>query len=466
MKPMKPIATMHMVTTAAALLYVSAVCGQTVTNFQYDANGNVTSVQTGLGGQVYSTYDARNRLSAVTDAQGAVTRFTYSGMNDVATVTDNNKVVTQYATDGNGHVTKIISPDGGSEEFSYDEEGNLLKSSHSSGRSATYTYDTESRVAVIQYADGSKTIYGYDEGENAKGRLTHISDGTGASDIRYEYDLFGQVVRETRIHLGVTSVTSYAYDLGGAVIQIVYPSGRLVAYARNEAGQVTQIKTIKGGATTVLADQITYAPFGAVSSFVFGNGERFERTYDSEGKIASFNLHGDLRSISYDTAANIVGIGSSLQTSLTATLGYDAANRIVSQNRPTTSITYRYDGVGNRLSRSVGSSTNAYTYAAGSNRLAKVASIGNFTYDESGNTTSRGAVTFAYDVRGRMATAQTALGLVQYQVNSLGQRVSKKTPKFLTFYHYDLDGKLLSELTGQAYTDYVFLDRLPIAVLK
>jgi YD repeat-containing protein len=455
-----------MLITATALSSVSAARGQTVTNFQYDANGNVTSVQKGAGGQVYSTYDALNRRSAVTDAKGAATRFTYSGMQDLATVTDDNKVVTQYATDGTGHVTKIISPDGGIEDFSYDEEGNLLKSSHSSGRSAAYTYDTENRVLTVQYADGSKTTYSYDEGDNAKGLLTHISDDISASDIRYEYDVFGQVVRETRIHLGSTSVTSYAYDLGGAIIQITYPSGRLVEYARNETGQVTQITTTKSGATTVLADHITYAPFGDVSSFVFGNGERFERSYDSEGKIASFNLHGDVRSLSYDTEANIIGIGSTLQPSLSATLGYDAANRVISQNRPTTSITYRYDGVGNRLSRSVGSSTNTYTYNAGSNRLAKATSLGSFNYDEAGNATSRGAITFAYDVRGRMTAAQTAVGMVQYQVNSLGQRVSKKTPKILTFYHYDLDGKLLSELTGQAYTDYVFLDRLPIAVLK
>ena len=69
-----------------------------------------------------------------------------------------------------------------------------------------------------------------------------------------------------------------------------------------------------------------------------------------------------------------------------------------------------------------------------------------------------------------MVSANTAIGLVQYQINALGQRVQKSVPaganSISTLYHYDQSGKLIAEATGTAGVDYVYLDDIPVAVLK
>ena len=42
----------------------------------------------------------------------------------------------------------------------------------------------------------------------------------------------------------------------------------------------------------------------------------------------------------------------------------------------------------------------------------------------------------------------------------------KTTPTSTTVFHYDGGGKLIAEMTGGATTEYVYLDDVPVAVLK
>lgn len=90
--------------------------------------------------------------------------------------------------------------------------------------------------------------------------------------------------------------------------------------------------------------------------------------------------------------------------------------------------------------------------------------------DVNGSITNNGSATFSYDVRGRMVIANTAIGLVQYTINALGQRVRKVTPTETTVFHYDLSGKLIAESTQAGgtvrTTEHVYLGDIPVAVLK
>jgi YD repeat-containing protein len=49
-------------------------------------------------------------------------------------------------------------------------------------------------------------------------------------------------------------------------------------------------------------------------------------------------------------------------------------------------------------------------------------------------------------------SANTAIGLVTYTINSLGQRVRKVTPADTTVFHYDAGGKLIAESTTTGST--------------
>ncbi|UUZ47746.1 hypothetical protein LP420_32100 [Massilia sp. B-10] len=90
--------------------------------------------------------------------------------------------------------------------------------------------------------------------------------------------------------------------------------------------------------------------------------------------------------------------------------------------------------------------------------------------DANGSTTAKPGATFSYDVRGRMVSATTNIGLVTYTINSMGQRVRKVTPTETVVFHYDQGGKLIAESTTAAgvtkVQEYVYLGDLPVAVLK
>lgn len=119
-----------------------------------------------------------------------------------------------------------------------------------------------------------------------------------------------------------------------------------------------------------------------------------------------------------------------------------------------------------------GTSTSTYSYDNTSNRLSQVSGslTSTITMDANGSTTNNGSVQFVYDVRGRMISATTTAGVVQYQVNALGQRVQKTASvagnNVSTLYHCDQGGRLISEQRGQSHVDYVYLDDIPVAVLK
>lgn len=140
----------------------------------------------------------------------------------------------------------------------------------------------------------------------------------------------------------------------------------------------------------------------------------------------------------------------------------------IGEQRAQSSQGYSYDAVGNRTQMVNGAAVTGYSYGAASNRLAQVTGGqgGTPTMDANGSTTGNGISAFNYDARGRMVSANTAIGLVSYRINALGQRVQKVAPGASTVFHYDSGGRLIAESTGQAVTDYVYLDDIPVAVVR
>lgn len=115
----------------------------------------------------------------------------------------------------------------------------------------------------------------------------------------------------------------------------------------------------------------------------------------------------------------------------------------------------------------VGTSITSYTTSPTSNRLTQLSGAQNTNYqlDANGSILHNGNNAFGYDARGRLVTAQTALGPVSYTVNALGQRIAKTVAGTTTVFHYDISGKLIGE-SGAVAKDYVYLHDLPVALLQ
>ena len=234
-----------------------------------------------------------------------------------------------------------------------------------------------------------------------------------------------------------------------------------------------------GGNT--LLEQIVYLPFGPVSSWVWGNGGSYGRSYDPDGRVSAISIVGTTqvpgtRTITpdYDTASRITQIADTSETA--KDYGYDTLDRLISYSATPTTHSYSYDANGNRLNLTTDGGSSAYTYATtpASNRLLSVSGLvtRTNTQDTNGSLTADGVNSYTYDARGRMAGVTTGGLTTSYGVNGLGQRVSKAgsgvQPSGAVVYTYDEAGHLIGEydgVTGATEQETVWLGDLPVAVL-
>ena len=174
-----------------------------VTNFAYDANGNLTSTTDALGRVTSQTYDALNRLKTVTQpkpistAPNPVTQFGVNGLDQLTSMTDARSLVTSYSVTGLGDLTQQVSPDTGTTINTYDAAGNLKTSKDARGQTTTYTYDGINRLTQAKYGDGTITYYYYDEGSNGVGHLTRMVD-PGPITTTWTYTPQGRVASKSQ----------------------------------------------------------------------------------------------------------------------------------------------------------------------------------------------------------------------------------------------------------------------------
>ena len=181
-----------------------------------------------------------NRLLNVTDAAGGVTRYGYDAKDRLASVQDPLNLTTAYTYDGLGNLTRLASPDTGIATYVPDAAGNIVGSTDARGLATSYGYDGLGRQTNASFS-GGVVAFEYDNtttgGTYAKGRLTRITDPSGATS--YRYDAFGRVVQKTQtVGSGATAKTfvmSYQYA-AGRLTAITLPSGRKVELCLRRSG--------------------------------------------------------------------------------------------------------------------------------------------------------------------------------------------------------------------------------------
>jgi YD repeat-containing protein len=446
------------------------------TEYGYDAQGNLIWVKDPLLRVTSKHYDALNRVERSIDPAKGVTRYAYNGLDALTQVTDPRNLVTGYRVDGLGNLARLDSPDTGTTLNSYDEAGNLLTQQDAKEQLTRYAYDALNRVTSIVFGDGLQQEYRYDEGLHGKGRLSAITesdvDGAVRSRLAYAYDLHGRVTSETRHIGGMQYVAHYRYDAAGRLTGLTYPSGRSLAYELDDLGRVREIVTTKDNQSQVVVQDVRYHPFGGVKGYTLGNGQPYSRAIDLDGRIASYTLGAKAFGIGYDAASRVEFIADLGDAANVNTYGYDDLDRLTSAVTPATPFGYSYDAVGNRLSKTTGAAKDSYSYAETSNRLAAIKPASGpervFRLDANGSTVDDGINTYAYDARGRMAAATSAVGETRYHVNALGQRMRKTNAAADSVFHYDSAGRLIAEsdAAGAFRREYLYLGDIPVGIVQ
>lgn len=481
------------------------------THYGYDVNNNLETIEEHGETRILNTtmhYDALDRLEKVVKPiqqmvnhsevpADVITQYTYDPAGNLNSVTDPENKKTTYWNNGFGERIRSISPDTKTTDYWYDAQGNLTDKKDARGVQIKYHYDLLGRLEHIEYlADSSQDVhYYYDEvsAQNpyAKGRLTRVTDPSGSTV--YVYDHRGNVTQEIHTIAGTNYTTEYAYNVADRLIQITYPSQRIVHYKRNDLlGRITAVTTQKDAAAAekTLVSDFDYLPFGPVTQFKYGNGLVRDVPYDLDYRIDKIEVGNALKlDLSYDWFNNITGLTNGINANLSQNFIYDDLHRLqdaygaYSQN--TDHIHYEYDLLGNRVLRQLGAADvthteEVYGYFDDSHRLETITKTDltgtqtrSFTYDDAGNIDTE--TTYSGDSRSYthlennrlIQVAENSNALGDYQHNALGQRVIKTAAGMTTHFHYGPQGELLAESQADGFVnrEYVYLHGHMVAVI-
>ena len=479
------------------------------------------------------TSDFRN-VASVTDARQKRVSYAYDSDNLLLTkMTDSNNHSTQYhyeaSTDRLTGVSATASGQTRDVSYTYDE-GDRIKSIKHGGTTYVFDYDGFGNQTMVKAGDKTLERYGYAPNN---GPLTKISYGNGdvqeilydkeeriksrrwngqsTDTVRYEYDAYGSLEKETDLVNG--RIDKDQYDM----------TGRLVQSTTLEKNTGTSGEPTVANTHTVQSLEIGYDSYNRVNrlvqsletaktktGFVYGDASKAQRpglsygltvdgtqrqslAYDAMARCTKETVtlpggqkrencftYGTLRhltdtdsllsamsngteswSYEYDNVGNITKITSGTKV---ITYQYDELNQLIRENNGVLGITvlYAYDAGGNMTSRK----TYAYTEGA----VSTVQTQDLFTYRTDGwkdQLLSWNGKSYAYDAGGnptvlrgmaltwgegrRLKRIAATAGEVTFAYDSDGKRVRKTSGGNDTTYYYN--GNVLSGLVKKASKD-------------
>jgi RHS repeat-associated protein len=456
------------------------------TQYAYDKDNNLVST-TDPRSKVYGhAFDALNRLYQETDPDLFQTSLASDAQDNTVGVTDARSLVTSYVRDGFGDAIRQTSPDTGTTDFWFDANGAVIKQIDARAVESDFTNDNMGRVLTKTFptAAPENVTYTYDAtggGNKGVGHLTSVADQSGSS--AFVYDSLGHISKETRI-IGVKSYgTTYTYDAAGHILTEIYPSNRIVIYARDALGRISGIttKANAGAPVKTVVSGVGYKPFGPLAGLTYGNGLVLTMTYDQDYQLTGMVAAAGTTTVQnltngFDAAGNITSITDHFKPTRTQTLTYEDLNRVATASGMYGAQSYSYDGVGNRLTRVAGGATDTYAYAPSANQITTIttgANVRTFSYLGSGQVsgdarTPSSNYTFAANNNGRNAAASlNGATAGTYLYNGFEQRVQKTVGSLVTQLVFDRFGHLLTEANGAGVVqnEYIWLDDTPVALV-
>ncbi len=458
--------------------------------FLYDANGNLThrkqyaaSAPTVPFKTTVQGYDFLDRLTSTSvDGDPYHLGYGYDGQGNLNSVTDPIGQTTLYFYDDLGRLGRVVSPETGTTEYTHDEAGNVATRRDNLNRVVSYAYDGLNRLTDVTYpAPTAPVHYRYDDYSqggypDSVGRLTEVTDASGLR--RFIYDAAGRVERVVHSIDGRDFVISYGYDANGNLESLTYPDGRTITYGYPTdppGDRIQSVISVKNGMEAVLATNIGYKPFGPLDGLGYGNQAHLDRPRDLDYRLESLavtHANGDplpVRGYAYYPTGSVQTISRAGVPR--DDFDYDLMDRLQGWTRPGGSQSYTYDANGNRQSLDDNSQYTGYSYdptAANILDGATGAASVIFTHDVLGNITGWGSRSLVYDDDNRLQRAEdNGVPVGEYVYNSDGQRMKKTATGAVTYFEYDLGGRLIHEYRAaeNLSVDYVYLGDEPLAML-
>jgi RHS repeat-associated protein len=308
--------------------------GVSKTQFQYDRAGRPVHITNGRGQEIQFTTDPMDRLIKITGSDGAGGSLTYDTL---------------------GNLTKMWSP-GFEQDFKYDKYGNVVEIRDSRfPEPVGFEYDNADRRTAIIVPGKGRIEYEYDTSD----RLQSIRDISGG-DIKL---IYGANFQRKAVFYPNGVIVSYDHDAAGRMtgIRVEGPGGKRLAevsYEYDRFGQPIRERDTKGLGWMVYLDRN-----GQIACIADGAGQITKLRYDERGNL----LKAGPLSWAYDTSNRLVSTDKELflydddgnlsirQAHTRFNYEWDSLNRLTRiEAMASGTISYQYDLLDRRVSKKVG----------------------------------------------------------------------------------------------------------------
>jgi RHS repeat-associated protein len=354
--------------------------GRAIAKNEYDDKGRLKKVVNAANGFSEIGYDPENQLETIKDALGNPTTYVYDGRGNVLQQVDalGHKTLLEYDEDNN--LTKITDPNGLIKIFTYDFQGNMLSKTEprpgGGTQTSSYTYNQYGQIKKLTLPTGAGLDFDYD----SRGNQTSLKTLSGEVITSSDYDLRGNVLRETDAFGSTTykrdnrgnvvqsndaqgNVTTMTYDANNRMVTMIdkegtsnftydkdsretkanYGNGIFVDYGYTGAGgDWTSLD-----APTIGHIERKFSDDGKLAGWVTADGGQIKFIYDAAGRLSKeIDPAGRTTEYQYDAAGRLIST-KNVTTGATATKEYDAGGRVTKEiDALGRSTSYVYDANG------------------------------------------------------------------------------------------------------------------------
>lgn len=296
--------------------------------FAYDENGNKIESVDADGNKTTNEYDWLNRLTKKSGSAGTVVEYNYDANGKVTNINSSGSGINIIKTyDFLGRETDYSDSLGNIKSMTYDGNNNLLSETDASGNTTTFEYDAFNRLIKRTYSDGTWKAYRY----NIKGVVDQITNSNGAITT-FAHDDNGRIVSSSDIR-GTYSLT---YDANGNIVTRTDPNNNTTSYEYNELNLVTK-ETYADESTVTYS----YWPDVNIKTKTDRNGNTTSFEYNSQGLLTKRDFPGTNDDVfTYNGRGQIL---SAINENANVYFEYDNEGRLIRETLNGQSITYGYD---------------------------------------------------------------------------------------------------------------------------
>lgn len=376
-----------------------------LTEFSYDANGNIVKVHF-PSGTIERSYDALGRLlfEVTKNTNGDTVKedsWEYEG-GSVYHLSGQKYAETVFMN-AFGETVAVLDGNGNKKTYLYDIQGRLVSERNAAGTETHYSYNARNQLVGTFFADGTCITYRYDECSNCTeaadslgtlwkksydslGRVVAYSERPFFVTESYEYNEYDEVVT-VRAHSLVRQTAAFSPD--GKMTECFDSLGTRTEYRSDDFGRLLSWKNAQGNTS-----QAEYNADGSLKSLTDFRGQT--KTYRYGADRLSFSVHfadGDFVSYEYDCAGNLVRAQNACSD---ISFSYDTGGKLVGQYEYNgkNAIHFDYDACGNIVRMRSEGRDCSYSWGKNGELLSlsdriirgeEICATGiNFVYDERG----------------------------------------------------------------------------------